>query len=594
VVKDSSLDKAIIEALAAGVKEYKKSSSARANLITTFQQIKSKFDRAKFVHRICEELTITTSCFYDWVKKYNKKGADGLKHKVRSDKGTMRKKLNKITQKLVQYTLLDSAEWNISSAIRIIQRQIDEGIHDDILGIKQPDERPKIQEYGVRRWIDTTKLKDQHARVWHAKSCRNLYQSVTHARGINPPCTIWQVDDHDQDLLVWIKDKHGDIKQGRPKAIRVIDPETNMLMGWCLTDRAYGSLEIKKAILHAITRTGVLPEQIFLEGDRRMQEKGILDGLTNFLRISIYSTKYNPTAKANVEKSFHADRLEFDSQYDSYISNNPQNRPDDADKRVYVDFSEYEKDYNEFCEHWNTMRKSKFNDKVYKTPVEMWNDWVNRGWAPNRITEDMLPHLPYWLGKAEIRTISASMVQFSINGEKFKYLDDLDAPCLLSLRDGFKVTIRRHFETLRTGYVYVGEYPNDLMVGKIKIQEKIGYGYGEFADIEAIEYVKALRKLTSSVKVDRIEHQMFSAYLKEAKAIIKDKDRESACKVSMLIPNRIIKLLRHAVGEACEIRAKQDEQQLQEVMNSIDTSYIPKKGYSKEEIDNLLKEIHNG
>jgi len=578
----TGLDKEMADAAGLDVEEmvnepfekFKKMAEVKKGLVSKYLLLKNKLQRGIFVQKVMEKYKIKRSTFYKWIEKYEIKGPNALNRKTRKDRGKARKPLDIFIKKQVQVALLDSGEWNMSRAIAKIQSQIDEGLHDGHFMDAESGEviRPKLDVRKITECINKTKTKDAWVRKWHSKDVRRQQPSVSHSRGITPPCKHWQIDDHDQDLLTWSLDKYGELHQIRPKVLKVLDPELNMIMGWCLTDGPYGSIEIKKAILHAITRNGVIPDQIYLECDKRMRERGMESGLETFLGIQIYGTPYNSTAKASVEKSFNIDRLELDSEFESYISNNPINRPDGAEDRVFLDFSEYEKIYAEYVEWHNKVRTSVYRGNVRKTPVEMWNDWIEREWKPNCISDTDLEHLPYWMSKGEERTVRSGSVRFTIGGVPYNYVDILEDERhpLMSAPEGSKVTIRRHFENLKTGYVYIGEHPSQEMVGRVQLLEKIGYGYGEFTETPVIDLINSMKKMVNKqLKALPEELHEMQAIFREAEARMKDINRAKVADAKMVIPRNIIKFLPHHTSEPVMAFAKIQDRETAELLRAV-------------------------
>jgi transposase-like protein len=194
----------------------------------------------------------SVATFYRWIKEYDNKGLSGIKRKKRKDSGIIRKPVDPEAKRLFAAYVLARGDWNVEFAIRDFNPElINKGF----------EPLTRIQ---AERIIDERQLKDSWTINFKKGFSRNMMPSVIHQRGINPPNTIWQVDDHDQDLLVayqgkeinlfkeaiigfeeYIDKKTGEIKNKvvRPKAIRVIDPNTNMIMGDFLTGDTYGSYD---------------------------------------------------------------------------------------------------------------------------------------------------------------------------------------------------------------------------------------------------------------------------------------------------------------------------------------------------------------
>jgi len=439
-----------------------------------------------------------------------------------------------------------------------------------------------ISAYLFKKWADANKVYDKWYHRTYSQRSRHLFPSSSHGRGLHPPI-LWMVDDHDQDVLVWMRDKYGNLRQGRPKVIRVLCPETNLIVGYHLTDSAYGSVEIKKAILNAIKNYGVLPKQIYLECDKRMRETGLVEGLTK-LGIEIIGREYSPTQKANVEQSFRQDRMEFDKEFRSYISNNPINRPDKAHERVDTDFAEYCRLYEEYIQHWNTVRTSIFRGKIRKTPVEMWNAWVSGengvSWSPDRIHESAYADLPYWFSKRQTRSISGSRVRFTIgkDDEREEYffagkrsydeygevvVDD----CLIALGNRSRVDICLHFEDLRTGYVY--KKGTEIKLGEIEIMDKVGYGFGAYATKEVVDLVRKMsRMVKASLRIDKEKEAFYSHWLSEAQRMADAASRSDVAEV-MMLPCKVYKLLRDQVGNPYDVAAEGETEFLDQVRQKV-------------------------
>ena len=575
------------------LKTQKKSAVAWSNFFKYYESL-SQGERAHYTADLIKNLNVSRTTFFNRLKKYRIKGEKGLTHKGRNDKYMVRIHICPNLKKLIEYALYESGEWNVSAVIRKIQDGINVGGYKEIF---INSDFPKLpSDFSLRKWLSSTNIKDKWTYLWYNKRSRHLFQSVYHERGKRPPCTIWFVDDHDQDLLVW-KDTAGG-PQIRPKALRVIDPETNMLMGWHLTNTSYGAKEIKKALLHAFFRHRVIPNQIYLECDRRMREEGILIGLEDILDIKIYGNPYSPTDKANVEKSFNIDRLELDSTFDSYISNNPINRPDGAADRVNIDFAEYNASYERYCNEWNTLRKIKYKGKDM-TPVEIWNAWSKgvyskgKPWHPTTIAEQDLEHFPYWFSKVEERTIRGGQVQFTINGEAFRYADIPGENALMGFGNGRKVYIRRHFEDLKTGYVYEHPGKNARMIGKIQLIEGIGYGMNFEEDMPAIDYIRDIRVATrKGLKIDKDLQKEIQIHINRAESLIKADRSGRHENVIMPVNNKIIAFLKHSEGNPERIAMEQDDMLVNDILTNTQLNYEPSYIKSDEEIRDLLRKIN--
>jgi hypothetical protein len=527
-----------------------------------------KGERSEFISHVTR--FVARGTFFRWLKKYRENGT--IAAKERSDKGEKRKELPDEVCDVVRAFLISSPQWSVSEAIRKTRLIAERGnIIDD-----NGEVIDEISDYLVRRWVKRRPIHDMWFNRWYSKSNRGLYASVMHSRGINPPNTVWMVDDHDQDVLVWAKDKDGKMRQVRPKAIRVIDPETNMIMGSKLTDEHYGATEIKEAILDGIIKHRMIPEQIYLECDKRMREKGIRQGL-EFMGVKIIGTPYNPTAKSNVERSFGNDRMELDCHFDSYINNNVVNRPDDAENRVRVDYDEYAEQYMQYVERWNNERLSIYRGKKKMTPVAMWNQWIEKGWKPTRISGDVIRHLPYWFGKVEERVVNGGMVRFTIDGEQFFYIGD----CLLGLPNGFPVEIRRNFMDMQTGYVYC----EGKRIGTCEIVEKLGYGFDEYSNQKVVEMIAKYRnKRAKLLKVSADEMPFIESWI----AIAEKYQKEKHGGEKMLIPTAVVKFLHEQTGSALEAVEKAQKREIKEL--ELDKG-IRAEGATDEEIRKMIAEL---
>ncbi len=512
------------------------SGSMRDKLIETYLNL-SRDEKSQVLGYVRQFMSERT--WYSWVSRYRNRGH--LKRKVRADRGKSRKELPTFMQELLQAILISHPQWNVQKAYEDMKLL---AVNGELMDPETGEVYEDVSEYLVREWLKTSIVRDRWYFRWYSKSRRNLYTSMSHARGINPPNTIWMIDDHDQDVLVWGKDEDGNDRQIRPKVMRMLDPETNMIMGFCMTDSTYGSVEIKTAILDSIIKHRCIPKQIYLECDKRMRESGIIEGLEK-LGIEVIGTPYNPTAKVNVERSFGNDRMELDSKYDSYINHNTVERPDEAEKRVFVSFDEYLQDYTDYVEHWNTQRLSIFRGKVKMTPVDMWNAWIKRGWKPEMLPMSVIEHLPYWFGKKEVRVVQGGRVRFTIDGEQFYYLGE----CLMQLPNGTPVDIRRKFNDPREGYCYI----SNENLGKIQLQEKVGYGFLEYSQQEAVEMVKGFNLMrTKILKVNEEELPFIKSYLNRIEELSKSQIKDA----TMLIPNKIIKFINEKTGSALEVSEK--------------------------------------
>jgi transposase len=518
------------------------SGSMRDKLIETYLNL-SRDEKSQVLNYIRQFMSERT--WYSWVSRYRNRGH--LKRKVRADRGKSRKELPTFMQELLQAILISHPQWNVQKAYEDMKLL---AVNGELMDPETGEVYEDVSEYLVREWIKTSIVRDRWYFRWYPKRKRNLYTSMSHARGINPPNTVWMIDDHDQDVLVWGKDDDGKDRQIRPKVIRSLDPETNMIMGWCMTDKTYGSIEIKTAIIDGIIKHRCIPKQIYLECDKRMRESGLIEGLEK-LGIEVIGTPYNPTAKVNVERSFGNDRMELDSKYDSYINHNTVERPDDADRRVFTNYEEYFQDYADYVEHWNTQRPSIFRGKIKMTPVDMWNAWIKRGWKPEMLPMSVIDHIPYWFGKKEVRVVQGGRVRFTIDGEQFYYLGE----CLMQLPNGTPVDIRRKFNDPREGYVYIG----NENLGKIFLQEKIGYGFLEFSQPEAVRMVQGFNLMrTKLLKVNDEDYPFIKSYLNRIEELSKSQIKDA----TMLIPNKIIRFINEKTGSALEVSEKMRQEEV--------------------------------
>ncbi len=518
------------------------SGSMRDKLIETYLNL-SRDEKSQVLGYVRQFMSERT--WYSWVSRYRNRGH--LKRKVRADRGKSRKELPTFMQELLQAILISHPQWNVQKAYEDMKLL---AVNGELMDPETGEVYEDVSEYLVREWIKTSIVRDRWYFRWYPKRKRNLYTSMSHARGINPPNTVWMIDDHDQDVLVWGKDDDGKDRQIRPKVIRSLDPETNMIMGWCMTDKTYGSIEIKTAIIDGIIKHRCIPKQIYLECDKRMRESGLIEGLEK-LGIEVIGTPYNPTAKVNVERSFGNDRMELDSKYDSYINHNTVERPDDADRRVFLNFDEYLQDYADYVEHWNTQRPSIFRGKIKMTPVDMWNAWIKRGWKPEMLPMSVIDHIPYWFGKKEVRVVQGGRVRFTIDGEQFYYLGE----CLMQLPNGTPVDIRRKFNDPREGYVYIG----NENLGKIFLQEKIGYGFLEFSQPEAVRMVQGFNLMrTKLLKVNDEDYPFIKSYLNRIEELSKSQIKDA----TMLIPNKIIRFINEKTGSALEVSEKMRQEEV--------------------------------
>lgn len=507
----------------------------------------SKDERGMALNHITKY--IKRSTFYYWVRRYKEQGK--LIRKKRSDSGKRRKLVPEYVKQLAEALVISRPQYNIQRALDGIKALCAKG---ELFDPETGELCEEVSEYVLREHLNNSLVQDKWFFRWYPKSRRTLFASMSHSRGINPPNTVWMIDDHDQDLLVWSEDKEGKRRQIRPKVIRVLDPETNMIVGWSMTDDTYGSVEIKTAVLDAIIRTKTIPMQIYIECDKRMRESGLLDG-AEWLGIKIIGTPYNPTAKTNVEHSFCNDRMELDANYSSYINNNTVNRPDDAHERVFHDYSEYLADYAAYVEHWNSTRLSIYRGKVKKTPIEMWNAWVKKGWNPKILPNHIIEKLPYRFSKRELRHVRAGRIQFTIDGEVFYYLGE----CLLGMPEGYPVHVRRKFGDLRDGYVYIG----DNNIGKVFLQEKVGYGFEEYGQPEAIKLIQGFRlKRAKLLKVSDDAYPFIASYIRRIDELAKSKKD-----AKMIIPRKVIQFISEKESSAIEELEKHRKQEVQELQN---------------------------
>lgn len=555
------------------IKNLRKDIKTRESLISAYLALPGKAQRAEFVDHI--DKTIPRATFYRWVNKYKAKGKAALAHKKRADAGDKRKELSPELQVIAEAYLMESGEFNVTEAIRRIIN-----VHDET-----------ASDYLIRRWVKEAGIRDKWYNWWHKQKARTLFPSVHHGRGINPP-VIWYVDDHDQDCLVYSQDDEGNEIMIRPKTIRVLQPECNMIVGYSITDRAYGGREIKLAILNAIMKWKVIPEQIFIEADKRMQESGNLQGL-EFLGIKVITVAYAPTNKLEVEASFKADRLELDATFRSYISNRPSNRPDKAELRIEYTFEEYCVKYNNFCEYWNFERLSVYRGKDKQTPVEMWNNWIKKGWNPKRIDKQLEHDLPFMFSKYETRVLCGGELTFTIDGIKQYYT----GACLMSIPEGTEIGVRRNFLDPRYAYAYWGK----KRLGTIELIERIGYGYGEYsneATIQMIRNYKLLRKKYLAKTTD------FSPYIESYIKYAEEKAKERKTD-TILLPDKLIAFIREQTINPLDASEEINQQQLNamgldfEYRHNVETqvetghalSLQSEPGISDDEIAKYLEEL---
>ena len=574
-------DRDLLDTYIDDLRENIKSPEVRKKIIDLYHRQPGRFEKGAFMLHLADRLEVNKATIYGWIARFKDRGINALAHKTRSDNGTSRKALDECLKKVIKYQLLISGEWNVSFAIKQIRKYLKyecPEIKDMLIKIdpkKDADaELKRLQsltftDYMVREWLVTTNIKDQHENKHRCMHNRHQFPSVRHDRRKSKPNVIWYIDDHDQDLLVEIVDIFGNVRYIRPKTIRVIDPATNQLKGWFMTDSAYGSVEIKKAIINAILWNNLeIPQQIYLECDKRMREGGILEALENFLGIEIYGTPYNPTAKANVEKSFHIDRLHLDSTFTSYLSNNPLHRPDKAEKRVKVTFAQYKELYDGFCLIWNNVETSVYGGGVRMTPLQMYKKHLDAGWVPTTLSEKDIEHLPYWFGKKEEKTVDGTMIKFTIDKESYYYYDTEDMPCLCQLRNKSKVTVRRHFEDLQTAYVYTGVYPNEKWVGRIQVFESEEYGFGKYKKSDLIEAISRLRKMKQKeLNIDNVEFRFFEKALRKASQSVVGMELEQAKRETILLPRTITKYIPHLLHDPTEVSMAQTTSQLSDMFS---------------------------
>ena len=110
-------------------------------------------------------------------------------------------------------------------------------------------------------------------------------------------------------------------------------------------------------------------------------------------------------------------------------------------------------------------------------------------------------------------------------------------------------SIRRKFNDPREGYCYIG----NENLGKIAIQEKVGYGFLEYSQPEAVEMVKGFNLMRTRVlRVNEEELPFIKSYLKRIEELSKSDIKDA----TMLIPNKIIKFITEQTGSALEVTEK--------------------------------------
>ncbi len=190
------------------------SGSMRDKLIETYLNL-SRDEKSQVLGYVRQFMSERT--WYSWVSRYRNRGH--LKRKVRADRGKSRKELPTFMQELLQAILISHPQWNVQKAYEDMKLL---AVNGDLVDYYTGEVYEDVSEYLVREWIKTSIVRDRWYFRWYPKSRRNLYTSMSHARGINPPNTVWMIDDHDQDVLVWSKDKDGNDRQIRPKVICVV------------------------------------------------------------------------------------------------------------------------------------------------------------------------------------------------------------------------------------------------------------------------------------------------------------------------------------------------------------------------------------
>jgi hypothetical protein len=310
------------------------------------------------------------------------------------------------------------------------------------------------------------------------------------------------------------------------------------------------------SIINAIRLTGTIPNQIYLERDKRMRESGLMDGL-EALGVAVKGTPYNPTAKANVEQSFKQDRIHLDGNFKSYINNNPANRNDRAEEHIEFSLEDYRVEYNQFVKAWNHTKKIKFL-KTRKTPVGIWNWWAKeKGWKPTRLPQTQIDQLPYLFAKKEELTVRGGMIRKTVLGEYMYYT----GKCLIDVPEGKKVIIKRNIEDQESAQVF---YHNKY-IGNIEIFKALGYGYGEYSSQKHIEEIMRLRNLKKrKLKESKEDVAYLDAYINK---VLHNKPDVTEDKI--LVPTGILKILPQLQEyDPAEITASEEAKEVSRILDT--------------------------
>jgi transposase InsO family protein len=290
---------------------------AKGQWLSGRREIRNKQD---YVVWLAEQHGLAPSTLWEWRKRHMEQGPRGLLRKRRSDQGVSRVLSE---EDRAQIESLYLASGSARAVWREFQQQTGRRIgYHVVLGVTRSIPQP---------------VKDRALRG--AK-----YFNDRHMGYISPnydklkPNDVWVFDHTQFDLFVnaWGR-------AARPWLTAIMDKKSRYILGWCVSLQP-DSLTIASALRMAVLEGGV-PQAVHIDNgkdfrsnylsgpgrrigriDLPREARGLFQQIRPPVRI-IYATPYHPQAKS-IERWFRTLHGQFDSGWNSYCGDSPQNRPE--------------------------------------------------------------------------------------------------------------------------------------------------------------------------------------------------------------------------------------------------------------------------
>lgn len=304
----------------------------------------SSKEKTRKLEEYAAELGTSVATIYRYIKAYNEKGPLGMGRKDPETKG-VRKRVplemrdfielmviqNKLPQDIYDEVCRASAlrGWKVPS-LQTIYRVIKEDV---------PEEVKTYYQMGIEDWrnkFEPTALRDS--------------QSLKVNEG-------WMLDHQTLDLFIEFNGH-----AVRPTLTAFIDVRSRVYPGWWI-DINGSSETIVKALSYAVTPKpekelpfGGTPEWIYLDRGKDMRSKRLngpkqkdiqkneslllspyVKGTFKYLNIEpVTALPYNPTSKAQIERSFGEVARKFSRSQRSWCGSKPEERPENFDEKAML------------------------------------------------------------------------------------------------------------------------------------------------------------------------------------------------------------------------------------------------------------------